>query len=270
MAQSLAGVRGFMKAARRSVLVTGASSGIGAELAEELARRGYAVWLAARRLDRLESVVARIVEQGGIAHAVVIDVANAVACAAAVRKVDDDAAGLDVVVANAGVAGDDISAWSGDSDEAAAVVATNLTGALSTLMPLLPRMKERRRGHLVGISSLAAEVTLPLGAVYGASKAALSFWLDSVAPELARHGVAVTVVHLGFVRSEMTAKNRFPMPWLQETTTSVVRIADAIEERRAWLRFPWPLALLTRVSAWLPRRWRAALVRNNSGPKVDR
>jgi len=270
MAQSAPGVRGIMNAPRRSVLVTGASSGIGAALAEELARRGCTVWLAARRLDRLESVVARIVERGGIAHAVVIDVADAAACAAAVRKVDDEAGGLDVIVANAGVSGVDISAWSGDSDDAAAVVAANLTGALATLMPLLPRMKERRRGHLVGVSSLAAEVTLPLGAIYGATKAALSFWLDSVAPELARHNVAVTIVHPGFVRSEMTAKNRFRMPWLQETTTAAVRIADAIEGRRAWLRFPWPLALLTRVSAWLPRSFRAALVRNNSGPRVDR
>lgn len=246
---------------RRSVFVTGASSGIGAALALELAARGDTVWLGARRLLPLQELVARIQAAGGQAHAVVIDVADVGCVRDTLMRIDDEAGGLDVVVANAGVAGEHLSAWSGDVQDAALVIGTNVTGAVATLMTLLPRMKARRRGQLVGISSLAAEVPLPLGALYGASKAALSFWLDALAPELEREGVVVTIVHPGFVRSPMNANKTFVMPFLQETGPAAALIADAIDQGRSWLRFPWPLALLSRLAAWLPRRWRAAGVR---------
>jgi NADP-dependent 3-hydroxy acid dehydrogenase YdfG len=242
------------------VLLTGASSGIGAALATELCRRGHHVWLGARRVDKLQDLVEVIGAAGGTAHAVTIDVTDHVACAAAIVALDQACGGFDVVIANAGVGGRHTSVWRTTPEDAKEVIDTNLTGALATILPLLPLMRERGRGHVVGMSSLAADLTQPMAAVYGASKSALTYFLDSVAPELEQKGIAVTIVHPGFVKSEMTSKNRFPMPFLVDTDVAARQIADAIVGRRAWLRFPLPLSMTMGVANLLPRSWRARLV----------
>jgi short-subunit dehydrogenase len=247
----------------RRILLTGASSGIGAALAEELGRRGSHVWLAARRQDRLADVVAAITGAGGTAHAVGLDVGDAAACAAAVTRLDDEVGGFDVVVANAGVGGRTTDLWRTDVDDAAATVAINLTGALATVLPLLPRMRARGRGHVVGISSQAADIRQPQGAVYGATKAGLTYFLDSVAPELRAHGIACTIVHPGFVKSEMTARNKFPMPFLVETDAAARQIADAIDAQRAWLRFPWQISAAISLASLVPGSVRAAITRRS-------
>ncbi|MDP2342366.1 MAG: SDR family NAD(P)-dependent oxidoreductase [Deltaproteobacteria bacterium] len=250
----------------RRALLTGASSGIGAALAKELARRQISLWLGARRTDRLAAVVDEIRAAGGTATAVALDVADAHACARAVVAVDDDAGGLDVVIANAGVGGKSTSIWEIDVDDAAGTIATNFTGALATILPLLPRMRSRGRGHIVGISSLAADLSQPMAPVYGATKAAFSFFLDSVAPELELAGINVTIVHPGFVRSEMTDKNKFDMPFLVETDRAARLIADAIDARARWLRFPWQLSTVMGAAGMVPREMRAAVVRRFGPP----
>ncbi|MBM4279452.1 MAG: SDR family NAD(P)-dependent oxidoreductase [Deltaproteobacteria bacterium] len=247
-------------------LLTGASSGIGAALARELCRRGAHVWLGARRADRLATLVDELRAAGGVAHAVTLDVADAASCARIVTGLDDDCGGFDVVIANAGTGGRTTDLWKMQVDDAAELVATNLTGALATLLPLLPRMRGRGRGHVVGISSQAADIKQPQGAVYGATKAGLSYFLDSVAPELAEHGIATTIVHPGFVKSEMTAKNKFPMPFLVETDAAARRIADAIEARQRWLRFPWQIAVAITVASWIPGSVRASITRKSVPP----
>jgi short-subunit dehydrogenase len=252
--------------APRRVLLTGASSGIGAALAQELGRRGAHLWLAARRAERLAALVDEIGAAGGTAAAVALDVSDAAACARVVTGLDDDVGGFDIVVANAGVGGRTTDVWKMQVDDAAEVVGTNLTGALATILPLLPRMRDRGRGHVVGISSQAADIKQPQGAVYGATKAGFSFFLDSVAPELLQHGIATTIVHPGFVKSEMTAKNRFPMPFLVETDDAARQIADAIDARRRWLRFPWQISAAITVASLIPGSVRAAITRRSLPP----
>jgi short-subunit dehydrogenase len=254
-----------MNAPRRALL-TGASSGIGAALARELGRRGVQLWLGARRSDRLAVLVDEIRAAGGVAHAVTLDVADAAACGRIVTALDDECGGLDLVVANAGTGGRTTDLWRMQVEDAADLVTTNLTGALATILPVLPRMRDRGRGHVVGISSQAADIRQPQGAVYGATKAGLSFFLDSVAPELAGHGIATTIVHPGFVKSEMTAKNKFPMPFLVETDDAARRIADAIDARQRWLRFPWQIAAAITVASWVPGSVRAAITRSSVPP----
>lgn len=250
----------------RRVLLTGASSGIGAALAREMARRGSHLWLAARRAERLAALVDEIKAAGGTAAAVALDVSDADACARVVGGLDDDCGGFDVVVANAGVGGRTTDLWKMQVDDVADLVSTNLTGALATILPLLPRMRARGRGHVVGISSQAADIKQPQGAVYGATKAGFSFFLDSVAPELAEHGIATTIVHPGFVKSEMTAKNKFPMPFLVETDDAARRIADAIDAQKRWLRFPWQITAAIGVASMIPGSVRASLTRRTVPP----
>jgi len=150
--------------------------------------------------------------------------------------------------------------WQTTIDSAKETIDTNYTGALATILPLLPRMKARGRGHVVGVSSLAADLTQPMAAVYGSTKSALTFFLDSVAPELEAAGIAVTIVHPGFVKSELTAKNTFPMPFIVETADAAHLIADAIDRKRPWLRFPAPLSMTMGVAGLLPRGLRAKIV----------
>ena len=241
---------------RRRALVTGASSGIGAELCKRLAADGYAVWLAARRATELESVAADIRRAGGRAEVVRLDVSDAEATARSVVALDEACDGFDLVVANAGVSvmgRPHKMTW----DEQYHGMRVNFLGAAATLLPLVPRMMARGRGHLVGISSLAADLPLPLGAVYGATKAGLTHLLLGLRPALRAKGVHVTVIHPGFIATPLTAdRPKSQLPFLMSTERAVRIITRAIERKQALRRFPWPTVLAIRIARLLPRAWR--------------
>lgn len=237
---------------RERALVTGASSGIGAALARRLAARGVEVWLAARRLERLQAVAADIAAAGGSAHPVVLDVAEPDACAAAVERLDDEIGGLDLVIANAGVSSRASAVASLTWADARAVFQTNLMGALATLLPVIPRMVARGRGHIVGVSSLSAEVPLPVGPDYATTKSALSFYLRCAQADLPRRGVAVTLIHPGFVKTDLVAGAKFPMPQLLEVDEAARIMDDGIRRRASMVRFPAGLAALASLGARVP------------------
>lgn len=232
----------------RTALITGASSGIGRGLAAWFARRGVRVFAVARRRDLLESLAR---EHGDGIVPVTMDVADAAGASEHVDRIDRESGGLDLVVANAGV-GENVPADRLDWALARRTLETNVLGAVATLSAALPGMVARGRGHLVGMSSMAAFRGLPRHAGYCASKAYLATWLESVRVDLHGTPIRVTCVHPGFVKSEMTDRNRFRMPWLMETEDAVERIAGAILRGRAVLRFPLPMSLLMRGVCLLP------------------
>lgn len=247
------------------VLITGASSGIGAAVARNMAARGAEVWLAARRADRLALEVEAIVAAGGRAHALVLDVSRPEDASAAVASLDDAVGGLDLVVANAGIGGRAQPAARTTWDDVRTVFATNVIGALATLLPVVPRMLERfardgRRGHIAAVSSIAAELPLPVGADYGASKAALSYFLEGAQAELPARGVDVTVIHPGFIRTDSTTNNKFPMPFLLEVEEAARIIDQALVRRARSVRFPVGLVGLIGLGKALPRSVKNALV----------
>ncbi len=247
----------------RRALITGASSGLGASVAEKLAARGWAVWLAARRVDRLAEVAAAIRAAGGVAEPVALDVADAEATARRVVGLAEQCGGFDLVIANAGVGGM-VSPKKLDWAVARPTLMTNFVGAAATLVPLVPRMLARGRGQLVGISSLAGELPLSLSSQYGATKAGLTYMLLALRAPLRRKGVVVTVVHPGFVATEMTAGAPFPMPFLLGLDDAAERIVRGVLAGKRLVRFPWPLALAIRVANWLPlglREWVVARLR---------
>lgn len=241
----------MMPAMEKQALVTGASSGIGLAVARRLATRGYVVTLAARRKVELEAAAKEIEIAGGKARILVLDVADAAATVAAVQRVDDEVGGLDLVMANAGVGKE---RWGGKLTwaDCAGIIAVNVAGAVATLTAVLPRMVERKKGHLVGVSSLAQYRGFPRSAAYSASKAFLGTFLESVRIDLHGTGVAVTDVQPGFVRTEMTAKNKFKMPFLVELDDAADRVVRGIEKRAAIVRFPLPLATAARISRFVP------------------
>ena len=239
-------------------LITGASSGIGRELSKRLAARGYEVWVAARRREALDSLAAEI---GPRAHVFPLDVSRIDETAAAVGRLDDEVGGIDLVVANAGMGGGPSYASEDTWETARDILHTNLLGAVATLHPFMARMVGRGRGHLVGISSIAADVPLPRSVPYGASKAGLTFFLESADIELRAKGVAVTIVHPGFVKTPMTAPvDQKLMPLLMELDRAVDIIDRGIARRARMVRFPWLTGAAARLGRSLPRGVRASLL----------
>lgn len=248
--------------AGRRVWVVGASSGIGAALARELVARGAHVAVTARRRERLEEVArGRMV----VAPADVTD-AGALRAAAATA-----AAGLrgepDVVVWSAGYwRQTDARRW--DAAEFARHVEVNLLGLNALLEIVLPGMVERGAGHLVGIASVAGFRGLPGAEAYGTTKAAQLALLESLRTALRRSGVRVTTVAPGFVRTEMTATNTFPMPFLIDADRAARAIADGLERGQVEIVFPWQMAVLAKVARLLPVRAWAALVAPRRPPRT--
>ena len=237
--------------APKTVLITGGSSGIGRALALAFAARGAHVAVAARRIDRLNEVVCEITARGGNARAYVVDVADPAAAADVVRSAAGDLGTLDMVIANAGIG------YSGNAAnmqwaDVARNLDVNVRGAMATLHAAIPIFLARKRGHLVGMTSLAARRGLPTTGPYSAGKAAVSTFLETLRIDLAVAGIRVSDVQAGFVNTALTETNTYPMPfaWSPERAASyIVRKLDAAP---AMIAFPWPLALATRFSRGIP------------------
>lgn len=231
--------------------ITGASSGLGAEMARQLARAGMRVGLTARRADRLEQLAGEIRAGGGTAAVEAADAADPEATRSALAAIARQLGPVDLLIANAGVAEPTpgIAFPAGAFDR---MVRVNLTGAAYAIEAVLPSMVERRRGQIVGVSSLAGYRGLPGSAGYSATKAGLSALLEGLRPELRRHGIAVTTVHPGYVRTEMTAGEARPMPFLMDAEPAVRIILRGIAARRSRVDFPRPMAAFLRLVRLLP------------------
>jgi short-subunit dehydrogenase len=233
------------------VLITGASSGLGRGLAGFFARRGARVYAAARRMPELESLRVEMQGQPGSVEPFPLDVGRTEETLKKVRALDEECGGLDLVVANAGVS-QETDARRLQWENLERVVRVNVLGAAATLTAVLPAMVRRGTGHIAGVSSLAGFNALPSYGAYCASKAFLTQLLESLRMDLSGTDVRVTVIHPGFVKSEMTAANLFPMPFLMETHDAVERMGQALLRGDAELSFPWPLASAARVARFLP------------------
>ncbi|MDB4938082.1 MAG: Oxidoreductase, short-chain dehydrogenase/reductase family [Labilithrix sp.] len=235
----------------KTVLVTGASSGIGRALAVELARRGAHVMAAARREPELTKLCAEIAASGGKASFTVCDVADPKAAAELVRSTDRELGSLDMVISNAGVGGSTHSARL-DVESVSRMIDINVRGAIAPLVAAIPIMLAQKHGQLVGVSSLAGRRALPTAAAYNATKAALSTFLETLRMDLDPAGIKVTDVQPGFVSTDMTAKNEFRMPFIWTPEKAATFVVDRLERAPRIIAFPLPLDLLTRFARHLP------------------
>ncbi|MQA36092.1 SDR family NAD(P)-dependent oxidoreductase, partial [Modestobacter roseus] len=229
------------------IWVTGASAGIGAALARELADRGARVAISARNADQLAEVA------GGRMTVVPVDVTDRAATVAAGAAVRAALGGIDVVVANAGTwSGFHVEPW--ESDRFAEHLQINVMGAVHTFEAVVPQMLAEGRGRLVGVASLAGYRGVPGSEAYNAGKAALISLLESLRGSLAPRGVVVQTVNPGFVTTRMTERNRFPMPFKVEADDAARTIADGIARDRAEIAFPLPMAVLMKAARLVPTR----------------
>ena len=235
----------------KTVMITGASSGIGHRLALELSRRGAKVGLIARRANALGDLVQEIEAANGKATALPADVLNADSLRTAADRLRSTFGPIDVLVANAGI-GAAVDGAELKGREVADVINVNVIGAANSVEAVVPEMVKRGSGHLVVISSLAAYRGLPKSAAYCASKAAVSAFFESLRLDLQPHGVDVTIIHPGFIKTPLTAGRQAQMPFLMELDDAVSKIAGAIEKRKKSYAFPWQLASVVRAGMIMP------------------
>lgn len=235
----------------RSILITGATSGIGEALAREYAAPGVRLVLSGRNEERLKAVAIATRAAGAEVEIALVDVSDA---AAVGRWVDtaDEAYPLDLAIANAGISG---GTYGGGESvaQANAIIATNLDGVINTLTPALERMVARGHGQIAMVSSLAGFRGIPGSPAYSASKAAVRIWGDAMRGRLKSRGVAVSIICPGFVRTPMTDINQYIMPLRMEVDKAASLVRRRLARGDALIAFPWPMYLLVRLMAALPR-----------------
>jgi short-subunit dehydrogenase len=235
-------------------LVTGASSGIGWELARQLAAEGCKVGLVARRETPLRELETLVAASGGTSAIAVADVGHREQVESAFRHIRERLGPVDLVIANAGVGKPTLLDPVNIAD-VEDMIRVNVMGAIYTLAAALPEMLARKTGHLVAISSLAGYRGLPGESAYCASKAAVNVYLDGLRIHLRGTGVRVTTVCPGFVRTPMTAMtDPKHMPGLLEADATAKRIIRAIKAGTKVYNFPWLLHLVVKLSRWAPDR----------------
>ena len=232
-----------------SILITGASSGIGAALADAYAAPGVALALTGRDEGRLAAVAGRCRGRGARVTMAALDVTDAAALGAWIAAVDEGAP-LDLVIANAGISG---GTQGGEgAGQARRIFAVNLDGVLNTVLPAIPGMRARGHGQIALMSSLAGFRGFPGAPAYCASKAAVKAWGEALKGSLGADGVAVSVICPGFVRSPMTDVNPFPMPLIMDAGRAASIIRRGLARNRARIAFPWPMYCLVWLLAALP------------------
>lgn len=241
------------------ILITGASSGIGAALAKAYAQRGVKLLLTGRDAARLAEIERECRTAGAAVKTATLDVTDAATMRQQLLAWYDQEP-VDLVIANAGISGGGLIRHGDHQSRFESVMSTNVNGTLNTILPLIGRMQQRGRGQIALMSSLAGYRGLPTSAAYSVSKVAVRALADALRPLLKRDGIDVAVIHPGFIKTPLTDVNSFYMPFLMTPEKAAARIRKDLEEGRARIVFPWPMAFFARLVAGLPNRWTDALL----------
>lgn len=240
----------------RVVWITGASTGIGAEIARQLCAAGVTVSASARSADKLKDLAQAC---PGL-RTYVVDVTDAARVAEVFQSIEGELGPVDLVIAAAGTYAplvlDDFSPAPFRS-----MYETNYLGVINVLSAVLPVLRARRKGHVTWIASVAGYRGLPKAAAYGPTKAALINLAESLKPELEADGISVSVINPGFVRTPLTAQNDFPMPFLMEVEDAARRTIAGLAAGKFEIAYPGRFVALLKFARLLPYRLYFALIR---------
>ncbi len=238
----------------RKVFITGASSGIGKSLALIYAENGYKVGLASRNQEAIKDVAKQCEELGGKAFTYTLDVTQADACANIAERFIKDAEGIDIVIANAGIGGED-KVMSGSSNAINNIIQTDLLGVTNTVMPFIPFMKSQSKGKLVCISSVAGFIPLPNHGGYVGSKIAIRYIFDSWRLTLKKHNIKVITICPGFIDTPMVkgrGRNKLPMKSAPEAAK---QFFEYINKGNATYIYPFYYKILIKLVRILPSKF---------------
>lgn len=244
------------------IFITGASTGIGRQVALDYGKGGAELWLLARSESKLTILADEIQNAGGQAHTLVCDATDEPAFLKALGIAQEESGGFDLVIANAGWGGK--MKYPGDKNIEVLnqVIDLNFRAATQTLEFFAKFMVNAKHGHLVGVSSIAGFRGAPSAAAYSATKAALITYLESLRFSVRPFGVFVTDIRPGFVRTPMTDSNVVPMPFLMDVDRASQKIRRAIGRKRKRFTFPWQMAVILHLVKAAPDflyDWVAAL-----------
>ena len=226
----------------KSIMITGASSGLGKALAYELAKKGHSLALTARSIEQLEEIRDDITKQGSAAKIVVrkLDVTDTDDVYAAVEELAEQLGGLDIMIANAGIAVAG-PVGRGEFESAKQTIETNVIGAMATVDAAAAHFLAKGSGHLVGISSVAALRGMPRSSAYCASKAGFAMYLEAVRAELYKKKIDVTVLYPGYIDTPLnnTLKSRpFLIP-VEKGASIIARLIEKKAKSATVPVFPW-------------------------------
>ena len=231
------------------VVITGASSGIGAALARWYAARGSTLGLIARRGEQLQKLAASLPVQ---CHCYPLDVTDAAGLASAAADFVGRAGTPDRVIGNAGISVGTLTQEAADLPVFERVFAVNVIGMVNTFSPFIGPMRAAGSGTLAGIASVAGIRGLPGSGAYSASKAAAISYLESLRGDLRGSGIKVVTVVPGYIATPLTAINQYRMPFILELDEGARRIARIIESGTSYAVTPWQMAIVARIMRLLP------------------
>ena len=233
------------------VVLTGASSGIGYHLAKLLPKENCSLALLARRKELLDQLVNELKTPNLQIKAYQCDVGKQVEVQNTFNEIENDFGRIDIAILNAGVSyRKDITNYS--SEMANEIFTTNTLSIVYCVEQLLPEFLNRKDGMIVGVSSLAEARGFPRSGFYNASKSAASLLLESLRIELRRYNIKVLTVKPGFVRTPMTDKNEFQMPFLMNVEKAVKIILKGIKKEKKIIQFPLPTVIGSKVLKFMP------------------
>lgn len=233
-----------------SVVITGASSGLGAALARRYAGNGARVGLIARRGTELEQLLR---EFPGHCATHVADVRNSDAMREAAGILINHHGLPDIVIANAGISVGTRTELPEDEQAFRDIFDINVIGMVNTFQPYIAAMRKRGHGVLVGIASVAGYRGLPGATAYSASKAAAIAYLEGLRVELRGSGITVITICPGYIATAMTAGNPYRMPFIISAETAAEKIVAIIASRKTFAVLPWQMAIVARLMHVLPR-----------------
>ena len=238
----------------KTILITGASSGIGEALAYEYALTANHLILMARRQNRLEDIQNKIQTQHPKCQVqiVVTDVGDYETHRRQMRNTLKDLEQIDLVIANAGI-GFNTDSFKNNFENIKKTYDVNVLGAIATIEEAKDKMLKQGFGTLAGVSSVASVRGMNLNSGYSSSKAALATYLESTRVDLGSTNIHVCSIHPGFVETPMTSKNG-KMPWLMSSQKAAQIIQKALQKRKARLTFPWQMWSLTWILRIMPNK----------------
>ncbi|MEN4053722.1 MULTISPECIES: SDR family NAD(P)-dependent oxidoreductase [Sulfurimonas] len=238
------------------ILITGASSGLGAEFARQYASSENELYLLARREEKLLQLKNELFDKCKKIRLIVVDVRDFELLQNKLHEIE----ALDMVILNAGISLGHSHTEMPTIAEFKNLYDVNVLSQHAVLEVLLPKMQAQKSGKVIFISSLSSLFTMPSAKVYASSKRALNAYAEGIRYKYASYGIKVVTILPGFIKSELTDKNDFNMPFLLETDEGVRRMKQAIDRGRELYAFPLRFYLIIRILSWLPSALRQRIV----------